>query len=153
MQQPHDHALRKAEALSKERPADTILSAVDVPVRRAAFSLARNHAEEAINLLKSAVPFEQAYPEVAYVRGEAYLRAGHAADAAAEFRKIIDHKGVAWGPRYPLAYLGQARAAVKLGDTRAARTAYSALMALWENADPDIPIVIEARKELAALPE
>lgn len=144
-------ALRHAEDLSKERPADTLLNAVHVPVRRAAVALAGNRPEEAIELLKSAAPFEQAYPEVAYVRGQAYLRAGNPAAATSEFRKIIDHKGVAWGPRYPLAYLGQARAAAQVGDRQAARTAYEALLALWAHADPDTPIVIEARKELASV--
>jgi eukaryotic-like serine/threonine-protein kinase len=146
-------ALRDAEAESRKRPADTILNAVRIPLGRAALALDGKHAEDAIELLKSAALFEEAYPEVAYVRGQAYLGARHAAAATAEFRKVTDHKGVAWGPLYPLAYLGLARAAVQAGDNQAARTAYDALLALWADADPDLPIVIAARKERAALYE
>jgi DNA-binding winged helix-turn-helix (wHTH) protein/Flp pilus assembly protein TadD len=146
-------ALRDAEAQSRKRPADTILNAVRIPLGRAALALDGKHPEDAIELLKSAALFEEAYPEVAYVRGQAYLRARNAAAATAEFRKVTDHKGVAWGPLYPLAYLGLARAAVQAGDNQAARTAYDALLTLWADADPDLPIVSAARKERAAVHE
>lgn len=144
-------ALRDAEALLKERPADTLLGAVRVPMRRAAVELTRNQPAKALEQLKSAAPYERAYPEVVYLRGLAYLRIGNGVAAAVEFRKIIDHKGVAWGPRYPLAYLGLARAAAQTGDADSARKAYQDFLTLWKSADPDIPFLIEAKKEYARL--
>ena len=146
-------ALSRAEALLQERPADTLLHAVHVPVRRAAIELTRNQPAKALEQLESAAPYERAYPEVIYLRGLAYLRTGNGAGAALEFRKIVDRKGVTWGPRYPLAYLGLARAASQIGDTDRARKAYQDFLALWKSADPDIPVLIEAKKEYAALHE
>ncbi len=143
-------ALRDAEATLKERPADTLLVAVHVPVRRAATELKRNQPGKAIELLRAAAPYERRYPEVVYLRGLAYLRTGKAIEAADEFQKIVDHKGANWGPRYPLAYLGLARAAARAGDSSRARKAYQDFLALWKDADPDIPALIEARKEYAA---
>jgi pentatricopeptide repeat protein len=144
-------ALRDAEALLKERPADTLLGAVRVPMRRAAVELTRNQPAKALEQLKSAAPYERAYPEVVYLRGLAYLRIGKGVAAAVEFRKIIDHKSVAWGPRYPLAYLGLARAAAQTGDADSARKAYQDFLTLWKSADPDIPFLMEAKKEYARL--
>jgi DNA-binding winged helix-turn-helix (wHTH) protein/Tfp pilus assembly protein PilF len=143
--------LSRAEALLKERPADTLLHAVHVPMRRAAIELGRNQPAKAIELLEAAVPFERPYPEVVYLRGLAYLHSGNGLDAAREFRKIIAHKGATWGPRYPLAYLGLARAATQTGDIDGARKAYQDFIELWKSADPDIPVLIEAKQEYARL--
>jgi tetratricopeptide (TPR) repeat protein len=144
-------ALRDVEAQLKERPADTLLTAVRVPMRRAAMELRRNQPAKAIELLQAAVPFERAYPEVVYLRGLAYLRTGNGLGAVTEFRKIIDHKGATWGPRYPLAYLGLARGAAQIGDSDGARKAYQDFLELWKSADPDIPVLIEAKQEYARL--
>lgn len=144
-------ALRDAEALLKERPADTLLAAVRVPTRRAAIELGRNQPAKALEQLKYAAPYERAYPEVVYLRGLAYLRTGNGGDAVTEFRKIIDHKGATWGPRYPLAYLGLARATAQSGDTDGARKAYQDFLELWKTADPDILALIEAKQEYARL--
>ena len=65
------------------------------------------------------------------------------AAAAAEFRKIIDHKGATWGPRYEQAYVGLARAALQIGDSERAKQAYSEFLALWKNAEADIALLIE----------
>ena len=143
--------LRDAEAALKERPADTLLMAVHVPVRRAAIELRSNQPGKAIDLLQTAAPFERSYPEVVYLRGVAYLAAGRSADAITEFQKVIDHQGAYWGPRYPLAHLGLARAAVRAGDLDRGRKAYQDFLALWRSADPDIPLLIDAKKEYAAL--
>ena len=89
--------------------------------------------------------------DLLYLRGLAGLHAGKGAEAAAEFQKILDHKGRNWGPLYPLAYLGLARAAALAGDTAKAKKAYQDFFALWKDADPDIPTLIAARKEYAAL--
>jgi eukaryotic-like serine/threonine-protein kinase len=89
--------------------------------------------------------------EALYQRGLAGLAVGKGAEAAAEFQTILDHKGRNWGPRYSLAYLGLARASVLAGDTAKAKRAYQDFLALWKDADPDIPILISARKEYAVL--
>ena len=84
--------------------------------------------------------------------GSAYLRTGRGTDAAAEFRKIIVHKGAAWGPRYPLAYLGLARAAAQTGDADGARKVYQGFSDLVEERRfLDIPCLIEAKREYARL--
>jgi hypothetical protein len=72
-------------------------------------------------------------------------------EAASEFRKIVDHKGATFGPRYPLAYVGLARAAVQAGDTNGAKKSYEDFFALWKDADPDIRVLIEAKREYASL--
>ena len=86
----------------------------------------------------------------AYVRGEAYLALGHGDRAATEFQKFIDHRGLVgnfpWGA---LARLGLARAYAMQGDTTKARAAYGDFLALWKDADPDIPILKQAKAEYA----
>jgi hypothetical protein len=146
-----DAALALAEAASRERPADTLLNAVHLPIRRAAVELRRNRPADAVRLLEEAGSFERRYTEVLYLRGVAYLAMRESAAAATEFRKILDHKGATWGPRYAQAHVGLARAAVQAGDSAQAKQAYSDFLALWKDADADIPLLIEARKEYAAL--
>jgi eukaryotic-like serine/threonine-protein kinase len=88
----------------------------------------------------------------AYMRGLIYLEAGDAAKAAAEFQRILDHRGAATpSPLYPLAYVQQARAYALSGDPAKARKAYQDFFALWKDADPDIPILREAKTEYARL--
>ena len=86
-----------------------------------------------------------------FQRGLAALHAGKGVEAAAEFQKILDHKGRTWGLSYPLAYLGLARASAQAGDTVKAQRAYQDFLTLWKNADNDAPFLIQANKELAAL--
>ena len=81
----------------------------------------------------------------------ANLRWRKGAEAEVEFHRIVDHKGAHFGPFYPLSYLGLARGAALAGDTTRAKKAYEEFFALWKDADPDIPVLIEARKEYAAL--
>ena len=145
-------ALAQVEAASRERPADTLLNAG----ASADSSRGDRIAEESTGRTPSRCwrrprPFERRYPEVVYLRGLAYLRMGKGAAAASEFRKIIDHKGATWGPRYAQAHVGLARAAVQAGDSAGAKKAYSDFLALWKDADADIPLLIEAKKEYAAL--
>jgi tetratricopeptide (TPR) repeat protein len=88
----------------------------------------------------------------AYVRGLAYLQAGDGANAAAEFQRILDHRGLEpISPLYPLAYVQQARAYVLMGAHVKARKAYQDFLALWKAADPDVPILREAEAEYARL--
>ncbi len=95
----------------------------------------------------------------AYLRGLAYLDQGASTEARAEFQKILDHKGVL-APKefnpvgitlYPLAYLGRARAAARTGDIDESRRSYEALLVLWKDADPDIPILRAAKREYRQL--
>ncbi|HXP85849.1 MAG TPA: hypothetical protein VN841_14090 [Bryobacteraceae bacterium] len=86
-----------------------------------------------------------------YRRGLADLRAGKGTEAAEEFQKILDHKGRNWGPYYSLAYLGLARASALTGDTAKAKRAYQDFLALWKDADKDLPLLSQANQELAAL--
>jgi len=69
----------------------------------------------------------------------------------ANFQKILDHKGQTWGPFYAAAYVGLARGALIANDAARARRAYEDFFALWKDADPDVPILIRARKEYAGL--
>src|SRR5262249_7244962 len=89
---------------------------------------------------------------VIYARGQAYLRAGTGKEAAAEFQKILLHRGVDLGsPLYPLAHLGLARARAVAGDAAESREAYKTFFAFWKDADADIPVLKEARSEYAKL--
>ena len=87
-----------------------------------------------------------------YIRGQAYLSQKAGAQAAAEFQKVLDHRGMSiLNVIYPLSHLGLARAAVLQGDTPKARKAYENFFALWKDADNDIPILIQAKKEYEKL--
>ena len=87
------------------------------------------------------------------MRGEAYLALSDGQRAAAEFQKFIDHRGlVAIFPWGALAHLGLARAYALQGDTAKARAAYQDFLTLWKEADPDIPVLMQARAEYAKLP-
>jgi Tfp pilus assembly protein PilF len=86
------------------------------------------------------------------VRGEAYLAAHQGREAATEFQKILDHRGIVLNePIGALAHLGVARAFAMQGDAAKARAAYQDFLTLWEDADPDIPILINAKSEYAKL--
>jgi len=87
-----------------------------------------------------------------FVRGDAYLSAHQGSQAAAEFQKILDHRGIVVNsPIGALAHLQLGRAFVMQGDTAKARAAYKDFLALWKDADPDIPILKEAKVEYAKL--
>ena len=107
-----------------------------------------------------AAPYERAYPEAVYLRGLAYLQLHKGSEAAAEFRKVVDHKGASWGSTwrspnwglsYSISYLGLARGYVLAGDMSNARKAYEDFFTLWKDADQDIPILREARSAYAEL--
>src|SRR5439155_8625525 len=149
-----------AAETSKRFPNGTLWNAVQLPETRAAIELQRGQPAEAVELLASASPYERAYPEAVYLRGLAYLRLRKGVEAASEFRKILDHKGASWGStwRYPnwglyysISYLGLARGSVLAGDAANARRAFQDFFALWKDADQDLGILIEARKDYAAL--
>lgn len=141
--------------LSKRYPNDTFLQNSWLPLVTAQLALKRNDAQTAIQMLQRAKPYELAFEDAlssAFVRGRAYLAARRSVEAAAEFQKILDHRGVVliapWGP---LAHLGLARAYALQGDTAKARAAYQDFFTLWKDADPDVPILMEAKAEYAGL--
>ena len=113
-----------------------------------------------MELLASAAPYERAYPDAVYLRGLAYLRLNKGAEAVAEFRKIVDHKGANWasdwhhpyqGQFYSLSYLGMARGFAIKGDTAKASKAFQDFVELWKDADSDIPVLMQAKAEYTKL--
>jgi eukaryotic-like serine/threonine-protein kinase len=144
-----------AEDLGHRFPNDTILHQVSIPVVRALIELEGNAPEKAIAALQAATPYELGTAQgllPIYIRGQAYLRAKRGAEAAAEFQKIVDHRGIAPTlTEHSLAKLGLGRAYRITGDTAKARAAYQDFFALWKDADPDIPILKEAKAEYAKL--
>jgi len=139
--------------LTKRFPKDSLLNAIWLPVIRAQMEIRRGNNEEVIQLLQSAYKYEAPGSLVPqYLRGQAYLNLKKGNEAAAEFQMILDHRGwAALSYYYPLACVGLARAAVLQGDTVKARKAYQDFFAQWKDADPDIPILIEAKKEYEKL--
>ena len=131
------------------------MQTVNLPTLRATIELARGNAAKAIELLKEPAPYElgqSAQFRAVYIRGQAYLRTGAGADAAREFQKILDHRGVdPLSVLYPLSHIGVARAAALAGDKPKSRGAYQDFLALWKDADADIPVLREAKAEYAKL--
>ena len=152
--------------LSRRFPEDTKVSFTFTPTLRALLALNRREPSKAVELLQTAIPYESGiqssggsefllgagnlYP--AYVRGEAYLALHQDAEAAVEFKKILDHRGIVISdPIGALAHLQVGRAYVLAGDKDAARAAYKDFFTLWKDADPDIPILKKAKAEYAKL--
>jgi len=135
--------------IEQQYPKDTKVTQLWLPQVKAALELRKGNAQAALDLLESTRRFEPSdefHPQT--LRAMAYLKLGKGAEAAAEYRKIIDHRGE--GPRslvWPLAHLGLGRALAMQGDKAQARQSYEAFFALWKNADADLPILIEAKKE------
>ena len=153
-----------ADDLEKRFPEDTAVKFTYVPAIRALLALAHREPAKAIDLLQATVPYDLGGPPCAappgyfgmfypvYVRGLAYLAAHHGVEAAAEFRKILDHRGVVISdPIGALAHLQLGRALVMSGDKTKAKAAYQDFLTLWKDADPDIPIFQQAKSEYARL--
>jgi tetratricopeptide (TPR) repeat protein len=156
-----------ADDLSTRFPEDTIVRFTYLPTLRALLALNRRHSANAVELLQTAIPYEGGvsieggseyllgegvfYP--VYARGVAYLAARRGQEAAAEFQKILDHRGIVISdPVGPLAQMQLGRAYALAGDKDKARTAYTDFLTLWKDADPDIPILKEVQREYASLP-
>jgi serine/threonine protein kinase/tetratricopeptide (TPR) repeat protein len=139
--------------LSKRYPLDSLLNASWLPIIRAQIELSKGNAVQAVQLLETTRRYE-AYGDFwpQYLRGEAYLKLKNGAQAASEFKTILDHRG--WyptSPLYPLAQLGYARAQVIAGDNATARTAYQDLFTLWKDAEANLPGLIAAHQEYEKL--
>jgi len=160
-----------ADGLAKRSPDDTVVQFNYLPTLRAQLALSRNDASKAVEALQTAATYDLGiqgnigftgalYP--VYVRGQAYLTGHQGSEAAAEFQRILDHRGVVRNePIGALAHLGLARAftleaqSAQGPDADAARAkaraAYQDFLNLWKDADPDIPILIAAKFEYAKL--
>ena len=156
----------KAEGLTdqirNQFPEDTIVKFIYLPTIQAELALKRNHPAQAIDVLEAAAPYELGSPGNTaaftpslypiYVRGQAFLAAHRGNEAAAEFEKILNWRGVVQNqPIAPLAHLGLARAYTLQGDRAKARTTYEDFLNLWKDADAGILVLEQARAEYAKL--
>jgi serine/threonine protein kinase/predicted Zn-dependent protease len=152
-------AQKSADELSRLHPLDTYVQRVELPVIRSRIEIARGKASQAVEILQGAAPFglgtcggRSAQWCLPYRLGEAYLSFGQGAAAAAQFQELLNHRHTLMGSyRAPLAQLGLARAWSLTGDTAKARAAYQDFLALWKDADKDIPIFMAAKAEYAKL--
>jgi eukaryotic-like serine/threonine-protein kinase len=160
-----------ATLLGKRFPLDTQMQSLWLPAIQGQLALEKKNPTLALNVLQSSSPIELGQITfvtdisglyLVYVRGEAYRAAGQGSAAAAEFQKILDHSGIVWNCwTGALAHLGVARANAlqsrtsQGADADAARVralaAYKDFLTLWKDADPDIPIYIQAKVEYAKL--
>jgi tetratricopeptide (TPR) repeat protein len=147
-------AQKLADEQMRRYPKSTLSNVYSEPILRAAIALQRDRADQAIEFLNAAMPYDGGdaafWPD--YLRGQAYLRLRRGNEAAAEFQKILDHRG--WdvlSPMYPLAHLGRARALSLAGDVTGSRKSYQDFFALWKDADSDLPVLIDARKQYEQL--
>jgi DNA-binding winged helix-turn-helix (wHTH) protein/tetratricopeptide (TPR) repeat protein len=150
-------AQKLTDELARRFPEDTIVRFNYLPTVRSQVALNAKDTSKAIEALQAAVPYElggqgdgalsiSMYP--VYVRGQAYLAAHRGNDAAVEFQKILDHRGIVLNEVIgPLAHLGRARAYALQGDMPKALAAYHDFFALWKDADPDLPIFKKAKSE------
>jgi predicted Zn-dependent protease len=153
-------AERLAQQLSNQRPSDTLLRRVWLPTINAAIALQRGKPAQAAELLQVADPDELGSYTIlmsgtiysAYLRGQAYLMLHDGAAAALEFHKFVAHPGVVLNfPLGALARLQLARAYTMANNTAKAKAAYQDFLTLWKDADPDIPILKQAKAEYAKL--
>jgi len=155
-----DHAQRLADSLDSEFPLDTLMQHYTLPTIRATVALNKGDAQRALGILQTASGYEVCVPQVfantapvpypMYIRALAYLKAGQAAKAASEFENML--RLYHW--QYPIeavAHAQLARAYAMQGDSAKARAAYNDFFALWKDADPDIPILKQAKAEYAKL--
>jgi predicted Zn-dependent protease len=150
-----------AEDLGRRFPQDSLVKFKFLPTIHSQIAISRNDYSRAIRTLQLTAPYELGistggpfsqtlYP--VYVRGKGYLAAHQGSDAAAEFQKIVDQRAVVQNEVIgALAHVGLARAYVLQGDTAKARVAYQDFLALWKDADKDIPVLKQARTEYAKL--
>jgi tetratricopeptide (TPR) repeat protein len=155
-------ARRLAEELNGRFPQDSFFRTLWLPMTDAALALRRHDPARAVERLEVAARAERGTNATlwpAYIRGLAYLDQGASHEALDEFQKILDHRGVL-APKdfnpvamtlYPLAQIGRARAARQAGDLDQSRQAYEAVLSLWKDADPDIPVLRAVRREYGPL--
>lgn len=141
--------------LHQDFPEDSLINSVWIPVANAASEITQRKPSKAITLLEITRPYEAGSAAAflpVYLRGQAYLEQRDGANAVNEFQKIVEHRGVdPTSELYVLAKLGLARALHLVGEIEKSRAAYQTFFALWRDADPDIPMLLEAKAECAKL--
>jgi len=144
--------------VSREFPQNRWLQLTTAPMAQAVTALQRNQPDETIRVLEALRPYEMGTgpnglgADVNYFRGLAYLSRHDGVKAAEEFQRILDHQGVnPWSYEYYLAHLNLGRAYALQGDKAKARTAYQDFFAVWKDADPDVPVLVQARAEYSKL--
>ncbi len=152
-----------ARDLKSRFPEDTSVQFNYLPTLEALFALNQRNPQKALEVLQAAAPYDLSVPGIdfnafyggmypVYVRGEAYLTANRAREAAAEFQKVIDHQGIVAGdPIGALAHVGLARAYVQAGEHSKAREQYEQFLALWRSADSDLPLLRQVQMAYANL--
>jgi tetratricopeptide (TPR) repeat protein len=152
-----------AEDMAKRFPEDTPVQFEYLPTLRALSALTHRAPLDAVEHLERARPYDLALPGTAffakfgglypaYIRGESYLAAGRGQEAAVEFQKVLNHRGIVFAdPIGALAHLQLGRAYVASGDTAKAKNAYQDFLTLWKDADEDLPVLKQARAEYARL--
>jgi eukaryotic-like serine/threonine-protein kinase len=153
-----EQARKMSDVLDQDAPLDTLIQNYSLPTIRAALKLKANDPDGAIAALQPSLKYELSfnlsfnglYP--AYIRGLAYLQRGEGRLAAAQFQKLLDHRGlVATDVIGALAHLQMARAQKMMGDNASARKSYEEFLSIWKDADPDVPIYQQAKAEFARL--
>ena len=155
-------AKRVTQDLGKRFPRDTLINGYWLPTINAAIEINGRNPSKAIEILQVTAPYElgESYPQFqvggslypVYVRAQAYLLLHRGDEAAAEFQKIIDHRGILMNcPLGALARLGLARAYALQGQIAKSRSSYQDFFTLWKDADPEIPILQQAKADYAKL--
>jgi len=145
-------ATSAAAALRQRNPDSTTVNDIYIPWTEAAIDLGRNKPQDAVTVLGPARPYELFDFKMPSLLGAAYLKLKAPDKAVAEYRRVLANRGVdANSPLYPLAYLGLARALHMQGKLAQSRAAYENLFAFWKNADPNLPVLLDARREYAQL--
>jgi tetratricopeptide (TPR) repeat protein/predicted Ser/Thr protein kinase len=152
-------AQKLADNLGHEFPLNTLFQSYWLPSVYAAIALNSRNPAKALEVLKSTsfdlgapAPMQVGSMYPVYLRAQAFLLAGKGKEAAAEFEKIVTHRGVTVNfPTGALAQLGLGRAYALAGDTLKARSMYESLFGAWQRADPDVPLLVQAKSEYAKL--
>jgi eukaryotic-like serine/threonine-protein kinase len=140
-----------AAKLDRMLPEDTIQQNVFLPLIHSIVERQRGNPAKAVDLLVRAAPYNSSL-DVGYQRAQDYLAGGDSANAVAELQKLLDSRGAGWWQVYaPLAQLGIARAYAMQGNSQEARKAYDVFFTTWKDADPDIPILRQAKAEYKKL--
>jgi len=149
--QADKRALEIANDASLQRPYDTLMQFVTIPLIKSIVAMNAGQPTKAIDLLDGAMVYARSNEGVLYARGLVYLQGKQGTQAAQEFQRVIDSRSVFGDPLSSLARLGLGRAYALQGDKQKSRMAYQDFLALWKDADPDVPLLKKARQEYAKL--